>query len=67
MHNKPMSHEEEQIFLSNTPQGKQARQQALDKLSAIIETTEFDTVEAKLQAQCEWAVMTTLLRQIDGE
>jgi hypothetical protein len=66
MHNK-LSHEEEQIFLSNTPEGKQARQQALDKLADIIETTTFGTIDEKLQAQCEWAVLTTMLRQIDGK
>jgi hypothetical protein len=65
--NKPMSHEEEHIFLSNTPEGRQARQQALDELSAIIGQMEFDTVEEMLQAQCEWAVMTAMLQQIDGK
>jgi hypothetical protein len=62
-----LSQEEEALLMSNTPEGKVARQQALDKLSAIIEGTEFATVEKKLQAQCEWAVLTTMLRQIDGE
>jgi hypothetical protein len=57
---KPMSHEEEHIFLSNTPEGRQARQQALDELSAIIGQMEFDTVGAKLKAQCQWAALTTM-------
>jgi hypothetical protein len=66
MHNK-LSQEEEALLMSDTPEGKVARQQALDKLADIIETTEFDTVEEKLEAQCQWAVLTTMLRQIDGE
>jgi hypothetical protein len=62
-----LSHEEEQVFLSSTPEGRQARQEALDKLAVIIEGTTFASVEEKLKAQCEWAVMTAILHQIDGE